>query len=191
MKTATLFYLCLVLLMGVGCKAAPDSAAERMELERSAYAALMQLKEINPAVYNEYSKSAVGIAVFPTVGKGGFIFGGAYGQGVLFEQGVPVGYVGITQGTIGAQIGGQAFREVIFINDPAKLADLKAEKLETAAQATAVAITANAAAHANYDNGVAIFTFGAQGAMAEATVGGQGFKYQPRTINAPPPPLYP
>jgi len=191
MKTLLHLGLCLMFLVGVGCKAAPDSASERMELERSAYDALMQLKQINPAVYNEYTKSAVATAVFPTVGKGGLIFGGAYGQGVLFEKGEPVGYVGITQGTFGAQIGGQAFREVIFIKDPAKLADLKREDLELAAQATAVAITADAAAHANYDNGVAIITFGAKGAMAEATVGGQAFKYIPKTRQAPPAPLQP
>lgn len=180
MKSVLILCMCALMLVQVGCAAAPDSAAERMELERAAYAALMELKQINPATYNAYDQSAVGVAVFPNVGKGGLIVGGAYGQGVLFEQGEPVGYVGITQGTIGAQIGGQAFREVIFINDPAKLADLKAERLELAAQATAVAITADASANANYDNGVAIITFGAKGAMAEATVGGQAFEYVPK-----------
>ena len=50
--------------------------------------------------------SAAGYAVFPDVGKGGFIVGGAHGKGLLYEKGVAMGQTSMTQASIGAQAGG-------------------------------------------------------------------------------------
>ena len=46
------------------------------------------------------------------------------------------------------------------------------------AQASAVAVTAGAAANAGYANGVALFTIAKAGATREASVGGQGFSFE-------------
>ena len=58
-----------------------------------------------------------GYVIFPTVGKGGLIVGGSYGRGEVYEHGDFVGYTDIAQATVGAQAGGESFREVIAFQD--------------------------------------------------------------------------
>jgi lipid-binding SYLF domain-containing protein len=64
-----------------------------------------------------FFKSAYGYAVFPTVGKGGFVVGGAYGTGQVYAKGKVTGTAKLVKMTIGLQAGGQAFREMIFFED--------------------------------------------------------------------------
>src|SRR5262245_32484756 len=61
--------------------------------------------------------NSYGYAVFPTIGKGGVVVGGAHGNGRVYEKGKVVGDVSMTQLTVGAQLGGQAFSEIIFFQD--------------------------------------------------------------------------
>jgi lipid-binding SYLF domain-containing protein len=98
---------------------------------------------------------------------------------VLFERGAPTGKVTVNQLSVGAQIGGEEFSEVIFFETPNALADFKQGKAAFSAQASAVALSSGAAAVAKYRNGVAIFTQMKGGMMAEVSVGGQKFKYEP------------
>jgi lipid-binding SYLF domain-containing protein len=115
----------------------------------------------------------------PEIGKGGLIVGGAYGKGQLFDrQGRLIGYCDVSQGTLGAQIGGQSFGEIIFFENDRALTEFKDGKFALAAQASAVALTSGAAAAAKYDNGVALFIMNPKGLMLEASVGGQQFGYQ-------------
>ena len=126
-----------------------------------------------------FFKSSVGYAVFPTVGKGGFILGGAHGGGILYEGGEPVGRASLTQATIGFQVGGQAYAELIFFETEGVLSDFKAGNLAFSGQASAVALAAGAAANAKYQWGVAVFTAPKGGLMVEASIGGQKFGYTP------------
>ena len=121
---------------------------------------------------------AVGYAVFPTVVKGAVGVGGASGSGVVFEKGKAVGKAHLTQGTIGAQIGGQTYSEVIFFETASALTDFKKGALALAAQVSAVAASA-ASKDAKYQDGVAVFTHEKGGLMAEASVGGQKFRFEP------------
>jgi lipid-binding SYLF domain-containing protein len=127
----------------------------------------------------EFMRNSAGYAVFPVVTKGGLGIGGAHGSGVVFERGQPIGKTSLTQVTVGAQAGGQQYSQVIFFQTPAVLADFKSGKTAFAAQASAVAVNAGAAAHAGYQNGVAIFTATTGGLMAEASIGGQKFSFEP------------
>lgn len=120
---------------------------------------------------------AYGYAVFPTVAKGGMGIGGAYGKGEVFQGGKRIGSSSLTQVTIGFQLGGQAYSEIVFFKDKATLEHFKAGNFEFSAQASAVAVTAGASASAAYSNGVAIFTLAKGGLMYEASVGGQKFSY--------------
>ncbi len=120
---------------------------------------------------------AHGYAVFPDIGKGGLWVGGAYGRGIVFEQGRPVGRTTLTQGTVGAQIGAQSYSQIIFFRDERALQTFQRENFEFSAQATAVAATSGAAATTSYERGVAVFIMSRGGLMAEATVGGQKFRY--------------
>lgn len=126
-----------------------------------------------------FFKQAYGYAVFPTVGKGAMGIGGAHGSGVVYEKGKPVGETSLTQITIGFQLGGQAYSEIIFFKDKKTLDRFKNGNFELGAQASAVAITAGASADVNYEKGVAVFTMAKGGLMYEASVGGQKFSYTP------------
>ena len=123
---------------------------------------------------------AYGYVVFPSVGKGGFIVGGAHGDGWVYEKGTFIGRASIVQVTVGAQVGGQSFREIIFFKHKAALDNFKQGNFELNAQVSAVAVTEGASKDASYDRGVAVFTMPRKGLMAEATVGGQQFKFTPK-----------
>jgi lipid-binding SYLF domain-containing protein len=124
--------------------------------------------------------SAYGYAVFPDIGKGGVIVGAAYGRGVLYEHGHQVGYLELNQGSIGAQLGGQTFAELIVFRDRFAVERLKAGSFELGANASAVALQSGAAASAAFADGVAVFTLPHGGLMAELSVSGQKLNYQPR-----------
>jgi lipid-binding SYLF domain-containing protein len=97
----------------------------------------------------------------------------------VYEKGKPIGDTSLTQITIGFQLGGQAYSEIIFFKDKKTLDDFKNGNFELGAQASAVAVTAGASADANYEKGVAVFTMAKGGLMYEASVGGQKFSYDP------------
>jgi lipid-binding SYLF domain-containing protein len=122
---------------------------------------------------------AAGYAVFPTVGKGAIGIGGARGTGVLYEKGEAIGKATLTQLTVGLQLGGQTYTEVIFFETEKSLADFKKGEFTLAAQVSAVAASAGASANARYVEGVSVFTLAKGGVMAEASVGGQKFSYRP------------
>jgi len=124
--------------------------------------------------------SSYGYAIFPNVGKGGVVVGGAAGAGAVYEQGKLVGGAELKQVSVGAQIGGQAYREVVFFENKAALDRFKANKVEFSAQLGAIAATEGASANAQYTDGLMVFTQTKGGLMAEATVGGQKFSYKAR-----------
>lgn len=122
---------------------------------------------------------AYGYAVFPNVGKGGFYIGGAYGKGEVYRHNKLIGTSSMTQITIGPQIGGQVYSELIFFKDKYALNRFIANGFTFDAQVSAVAITAGASIDADYNNSVAIFTRAKSGLMFEAAVGGQKFTFTP------------
>ena len=123
-------------------------------------------------------REAYGYAVFPSVGKGGIGIGGAHGKGLVYEQKNLVGKTTLTEVTVGFQLGGQAFSEVIFFKDKTAFDDFTRENFEFGAQVSAVALTAGASADLAYNGGVAVVTATKGGLMYEASVGGQKFSYE-------------
>ena len=126
-----------------------------------------------------FFESAHAWAVFPTIGKGGALVGGAFGRGVLFENGRATGFCKVTQADIGLQLGGQSFSEIVFFKDDWALSRFKRGELAFSAQASAVAATEGAAVQADYKDGVAVFSMVRGGLMFEAAIGGQGFEFEP------------
>lgn len=136
-------------------------------------------------------------AVFPTIGKGGFGIGGAHGAGRVYVKGAYVGDATMTQVTVGAQLGGQAYSQIIFFEHKAAFDEFTSGNFEFSAQAAAVAITAGASVQAGttgpsatasgtrdhakyrgrYYKGMAVFTVAKGGLMYEASIGGQKFEY--------------
>ncbi len=139
---------------------------------------IAHFKNKDPSIKLFFEK-AYGYVVFPSVGKAGMGIGGAFGTGKVYERGHLVGKSSLTQLTIGFQLGGQVYSEVIFFKDKSHLDDFKRGNFEFGAQASAVAVTAGASANADYDNGVAVFTLAKGGLMYEATIGGQKFSFEP------------
>jgi len=141
-----------------------------------------------------------GYAVFPTIGKGGIGIGAAHGNGRVYAKGKHVGDASMTQITVGAQLGGQAYSQVVFFEDKRAFDEFTSGNFEFGAQATAVAITAGATAQAGsagatasasagqrdaktsgeYHKGMAVFIVVKGGLMYEASVGGQKFSYTPK-----------
>jgi lipid-binding SYLF domain-containing protein len=121
--------------------------------------------------------SAHAYVVFPTIGKGGLIIAGAGGNGQVFERGRVIGTAELSQVTIGLTAGVQEFSEVIFFQNKAALDRFTANKLEFAANASAVVAKSGASSSSDYRNGVAVFTIAKEGVMLEAAVGGQKFTF--------------
>ena len=142
---------------------------------------------------------AYGYAVFPTVGKGSVGIGGAYGKGRVYEKGKYIGDTSLTQVSVGLQLGGQAYSEIIFFEDQRALKEFTSGNFGFGADASAVAITAAAGAKASttgtsagisggkkdaatvggYQKGMATFTVAKGGLMYEASINGQKFGYKP------------
>ncbi len=125
----------------------------------------------------KHFNNAYGYVIFPNVGKGAVGIGGAAGNGVAYESGKEIGMAKLTQVSVGFQWGGQAYREVIFFEDKDAMERFKENKIEFAAQVSAVAVTAGASANARYVDGVMVFTMQKGGLMYEASVGGQKFRF--------------
>ncbi len=167
------------LVLSNGCETAPKTAEGRQTLELEAEAAVASFKAADPTMRVFFDGSR-GYAVFPKVGAGAFGLGGAYGKGVVYEKGKVTGYCDLSQGSIGLQLGGQGYSEVIFFQTDKALSNFKADTFEFAGQASAVAATAGASADASYAGGVAVFTMTTGGLMFQASIGGQNFTYEPK-----------
>jgi len=140
-----------------------------------------------------------GYAVFPTIAKGGLGIGGAHGKGRVFAQGNHVGDTSMTQLSVGFQAGGQAYSQIIFFEDERAFREFTSGNFEFGAGVSAVAITAaasgsvgttgqsggvsggkkDASTAGGFHKGMAVFTVVKGGAMYEAAVSGQKFKYKP------------
>ena len=147
-----------------------------------------------------FFKNSYGYAVFPTVGKGGIGIGGAFGKGQVYKQGKLTGTVSLAKLSIGFQLGGQAFSEIIFLQDKRSYNEFTGGDFEFDASISAVAITAGVQAKAgteggtagasagpatgvqaetHYTKGMAVFVHTKGGLMYEAAIGGQKFSFTP------------
>lgn len=175
---ATLGLCAVGLTVPLGCATAPQSPEGRDELRTSAENTLERMKARDPSLENVLNRAA-GYAIFPTIGKGGLGVGGGYGRGILYENGQPIGYVDLSQASVGAQVGGQSYSELIVFQTESALNRVKGGPFNVTADMSAVAVTAGAAASAAFNRGIAIFTFPKAGAMLEVSVGGQKINFVP------------
>jgi len=93
--------------------AQPALAATGHVLDQDAQAALDSLTTNNPGA-KTLSEKAVGILVFPSVTRAGFILGAQGGDGVLFEKGKITGYYNTGAMSVGLQAGVQAYGYALF-----------------------------------------------------------------------------
>lgn len=173
--TATVIGASLAL---TGCDTAPKTQSERLQLQDDAQATIREFKAKDSNI-QRFFDSSHGYAVFPEITKGGAIIGGAYGRGVVYENGRFIGYADVTQGSIGAQLGGQAWRQIIFFQSQREFDNFKRGNFAFSANASAVAADEGGAAAANYADGVVVFVLTSGGLMVDASLGGQNFDFEP------------
>jgi lipid-binding SYLF domain-containing protein len=174
MKNLKQFTLTICMLIAFGAFSQSDKDQKIMS---DADNAKMKLIEADASL-SDYFDDAAGYVLFPNVGEGGFIIGGASGNGVVYEDGVAIGMASLKKLDIGLQAGGQAIIEIIFFETEADLVKFKEGNFEFSAQASAVAVASGVAVKAAYDDGVVAFALPKAGLMAEASVGGQKFSYK-------------
>ena len=165
-------------LSSTGCATAPKTEAQRLSLVQEADAAVQSMIAKDDSL-RDFLDDVHGYAVFPNIAKAGLVAGGASGRGVVYENGAPVGYAQINQGSLGAQIGAQAYAELIAFKDQAALDRIKAGDFDMGAEVSAVALKAGAAKTAQFQGGMAVFVQPKGGLMAEASIKGQKISYQP------------
>jgi len=177
-----------ILLLFISSTAIADKYSDTMDV-------FMKSDAVKPFFNDSY-----GYAVFPTVGKGGIVLGGAYGTGRVYEQKSISGTATLMKISIGFQLGGQAFSEIIFFQDKRAYTDFTTGDFEFDGSVSAVVITAAAQAQSGtqgnsagaslgpatgkqarttYTKGMAIFVHTLGGLMYEMSVGGQKFSFTP------------
>jgi lipid-binding SYLF domain-containing protein len=171
--------LASAMLILAGCTTAPQGENERQMLVDQSTDSLRQMKAQDSSLIS-FLNHSYAYTIFPNVGKGAFIAGGAYGRGVVYEQGKMVGYSDISQATVGLQAGGQSYSELVVFEQQRDFDRFIGGRLTFAANASAVAIKTGAAESAQYTDGVAVFVAPTGGLMVEAAIGGQQFTYIPR-----------
>jgi lipid-binding SYLF domain-containing protein len=164
------------LALAIAAGAHADTTDQQLISEATQTKAMFKTADPGLAKFFEH---APGYVIFPGAGKGGLGIGAAHGNGIVFEKGRPVGRASMTQVSIGAQVGGQEFAEIIFFETPAALSRFMAGKFEFSGAVSAVALKSGASASAKYKDNVAVFTATKGGLMLEASVGGQKFGFEP------------
>jgi lipid-binding SYLF domain-containing protein len=176
--------ICLIgLAIGLGmvttaCSTAPKSATGQQDLVRDSNTTLQAMMNRDASLRPLLQRSA-GYVVVPSVGKAGFIAGGAHGRGVLYQNGQAVGFIQLSQASLGAQIGAQSFDELVVFQNPADVERLKRGEWTFGGNASVVALTAGAGAATRFQGGTAVFINPRGGAMAELSISGQKLSFAP------------
>jgi len=161
-----------------GTKKKSTEAKKGPALHEQAKATLKKMQAKDPGLKGLLEK-AYGYVVFPSVGKASLVVGGAFGRGIVFERQKPVGYATVGQLTIGVQLGGDTFSELIIFDSREPFQRFKRGRMAFAANASAVLVKAGAAASSNFEKGAAVFVHSDGGMMLELALGGQKFKFSP------------
>lgn len=177
-RSTLLGFLLTASMLSAGCATEPTTETGKANLDQSIDRVMAKLNDQDPSLNNFLGKSYAYV-IFPTVGSGAVVVGGSYGHGEVVKGGKMIGYADITQITAGAQIGGEAFTEIISFENEAALQRFKDGKLSLETTASAVLLKSGTADAATYKDGFIVFTQPRAGAMAAAAVGGQSFTFQP------------
>ncbi|KJR99806.1 MAG: hypothetical protein VR65_15285 [Desulfobulbaceae bacterium BRH_c16a] len=188
----TPIFLMVALLLAIWAKVA-------VAAEAADYSSTIEVFRSSPVV-EKFFDNSYGYAVFPLIGRAGFVVGGSYGEGQVYRGGAVTGKTKVIKGSIGFQAGAEAFSEIIFFQDKRAYDEFTSGNFEFGATAQAVVITAGAQAQVgttgtgagasagprtgvqadvDYVKGMATFVHAKGGLMYELSVGGQKFTFEP------------
>jgi len=180
MKTLSLINLktiVFMLMVSASINLSAQIGGWKADLIEDSEKALAEMIEKSPKLQSFKDKS-YGYAVFPKITKGAIGIGGAGGKGIVFKDSIPTGQSTLSQATIGFQLGGQQYSEVIFFENKDAYDNITNEKVKFDGQASAVAITSGASVDVAFKGGMAVFTMAKGGLMFEASIGGQHFSFK-------------
>ena len=146
-----------------------DETARRVEAARASFAAHEELQA--------FFEEAVAYAVFPTQWRAGTGFGGAFGTGWLFEEGEVTGRAVMVEAFVGANLGLQAYRKILFFRSASTLDQFKRGRFEFTGQANMAHVVGGKAATPGYHPDAAMFVEVKGGLLLEASVGTQRYDY--------------
>ena len=174
MKNISKLGLLILFITFISC--GPGKSGDADTLMQDAMQAKTAMTQANANVQDLLSTSA-GYAIFPNVGKGAYIIGGASGNGVVYENGAMIGYANLKQVDVGLQVGGKAYREILFFENQEDLNDFIDGEYELSGNATAVILEKGKSKTIKFQDGIAVATMPKAGAMIGVSVGGQRFTY--------------
>lgn len=178
-KTISWFALPVAAVLLAACASVPQGREERQALVSEANQTLQMMTQRDPSL-RDLLEQAHGYVVFPRVGEVGAVaVGGLSGAGVVFEQGQPIGFARIREASLGPQLGGQYFSQLVILEDQAAMDRLRAGNFDLTAGLQATALEYGAAARTQFENGVAVIVDSERGLIAGATVGGQQIDFEP------------
>ena len=119
MRKMTHWVASLAVLAGclgiVACSTTPPGS-DQQQLMNDSNTCYSDFTKDDPTL-DKFVKDAYGYAIFPSIGKGAIGIGGAYGRGVVYQEGTAVGWTDVSQGSLGVQLGGQTYSELIVFKD--------------------------------------------------------------------------
>jgi lipid-binding SYLF domain-containing protein len=175
LRGVSVAFVCIVV---AACASGPKTVAERDALTQRADQVLATMTATDPSL-RPLLDTAAGYVIFPDVKQGGFVVGGASGRGVLYERGVPVGFADLSQASVGAQVGGQTYAELVVLRDQFALDRIRSGNFKLGAQASATALTAGAATATRFgESGMAVFVKPWGGAMLNVSLTGQTIRFR-------------
>ena len=178
MNAKSIIGLVLMALVAGCASNTPPTKTEQTALLEKSDATLAAMQKMDPSL-KTLLRDAYAYAIFPSASKGGLIAGGAYGRGIVYRHGVATGYADLSQATLGGQIGGQTFSELLVFENQDAFDLFRSGKLTLELNTSAVALDRTTKQRFEYRNGILVFTRPEGGLMAEATVGGQQFTFVP------------
>jgi lipid-binding SYLF domain-containing protein len=153
----------------------PARAATKREIDEAVAPALTRLRDQEGT--RILADNAKAILVFPRIIRGGFVFGGQYGNGAMIEGSETTGYYNIAGASFGLQIGAQSYGLAMFIMTAEALDFFrKSQGWEIGTGPSVVALDAGLAGSltsTTMSQDVYAVTFGQQGLMAALTLDGQ------------------
>ena len=147
-KTLQVLAACFVtagVLAGCSDSPMPKTEAKREGLAADTEAAVRRMTASDPSL-REFLDRAYGYAVFPSIGKGGFVVGGSYGRGEVYREGRQVGYADVTAISAGLLAGGQTITELVVFGTESAFNSFTRGEYSLGANASVVALQAGAAA---------------------------------------------
>jgi len=142
------------------CAAAVARFAEREDLQR-------------------FFDEAYAYAVFPKVRRVALAFGGAWGKGLVVQNGKLIGGAEQRQLTLGVALGGQSHSQILFFRDASALETFQLGRREFLGRASATGGVWSASAEPANLPEVAIFSEDGAGLMLELSAAGVRYLYKP------------